>query len=84
VTEVETVETIPLEITYNNITNTYDFEITAKQTEDDLINVVGEKEIRLEDFDITPPSAVNVYEAGEEVLLRFNINIGKINTTKGI
>lgn len=68
--------TVDLNVTINGITKTLPFEITAS-LENDTISAEGSSEIMMSEFDVTPPSLLNVYTVEDALGLRFDITAKK-------
>lgn len=75
--EIYTVKTT-LNLTMAGTTKPVDMSVFVSMKNDGVINVRGEKEINMKDFDIDPPSfMLGTVKTGEKVTLKFNINYKK-------
>ncbi len=63
---------LPLQLTINGITKTVQFSVTGAIT-DPVITASGSATINMNDFNVTPPSILNVYSVAPETLLSFEV-----------
>lgn len=68
---------LPLEIQINGVTKTVVFEVKTKLEGDSLV-ANGTSSINMQDFNINPPSMLNIYTVDPKVNLKFELTANKV------